>query len=185
MPRLRSPRRSLMLAGLLTCTTQGRENVSLYICEERHELRRTTLRACMLQKNSSVDPIVLNEHSADAIMLLRANGHEWMLYNGGSRFRIGFYLAMASHTYGCRGLYDFAFSSVRADPYYALDSREDDLCVAFTTPPLATSATSPATLLLNTVQTMREGLSDLHYTKLRSLVDEHRQAVCEPCTHVV
>ena len=168
MPRLRSPRRSLMLAGLLTCTTQGRENVSLYICEERHELRRTTLRACMLQKNSSVDPIVLNEHSADAIMLLR-----------------GFYLAMASHTYGCRGLYDFAFSSVRADPYYALDSREDDLCAAFTTPPLATSATSPALLLLNTVQTMREGLSDLHYTKLRSLVDEHRQAVCEPCTHVV
>eukprot|EP01043_Picozoa_sp_COSAG02_P005804 COSAG02_NODE_159_length_32891_cov_17.822518_25_plen_150_part_00 len=76
---------------------------------------------------------------------------------------------MAAHRYGCHGLYDFAFSSVHADPYYALDSREDDLCAAFTSPPLDiahSGAASPLVLLLNTVQTMREGLNDLRFTKL-------------------
>ena len=37
--------------------------------------------AKMLAKNSSIDLIVLNEHSAEAIKLLIANGHQWMLYN--------------------------------------------------------------------------------------------------------
>ena len=63
---------------------------------------------------------------------------------------------MATHGYGCHGLYEFAFSSVHADPYYALDSREDDLCAAFTSPPLDiahSGAASPLVLLLNTVQT--------------------------------
>ena len=76
---------------------------------------------------------------------------------------------MASHGYGCHGFYDFAFSSVHADPYYALDSREDDICAAFSSPPLDiahSGAASPLVLLLNTVQTMREGLNDLRFTKL-------------------
>jgi hypothetical protein len=34
---------------------------------------------------------------------------------------------------GCRGHLQFMYSSVHADPYYALDSREDDDCTAFTT----------------------------------------------------
>jgi hypothetical protein len=100
--------------------------------------------------------------------------HPSFLLQGGSRFRVGFYLAMASHGFGCHGLYDFAFSSVHADPYYALDSREDDLCAAFTSPPLDAAnsgAASPLVLLLNTVQIMREGLNDLRYTSLlRTLV---------------
>ena len=37
--------------------------------------------AKMLAKNSSIDLIVINEHSAEAIKLLIANGHQWMLYN--------------------------------------------------------------------------------------------------------
>lgn len=138
----------------------------------------TDSTARLLQKSSSsIDLIVINEHSAEAIKMLQANGKDWMLYNGGTRFRVGFYLAMASHGYGCHGLYEFAFSSVHADPYYSLDSREDDLCAAFTTPPPPTGgqASSPLVLLLSTVQTMREGLNDLRFTKLlRSLVAEHR-----------
>ena len=35
----------------------------------------------LLAKNSSIDLIVINEHSAEAIKLLIANGHQWMLYN--------------------------------------------------------------------------------------------------------
>ena len=87
---------------------------------------------------------------------------------------------MASHGFGCHGLYDFAFSSVHADPYYALDSREDDLCAAFTSPPLDVAhsgAASPLVLLLNTVQTMREGLNDLRYTNLlRTLVSSSQRS---------
>jgi hypothetical protein len=37
--------------------------------------------AKLLAKNSSIDYIVINEHSAEAIKLLIANGHQWMLYN--------------------------------------------------------------------------------------------------------
>lgn len=121
----------------------------------------TDSTARLLAKNSSIGLIAINEHTAAAVHALRANGHEWMLYNGGSRFRVGFYLAMASHGYGCHGLYHFAFSSVHADPYYALDSREDDLCAVFTSP-----TPGKLVLLLETMQVMHEGLNDLRYTKL-------------------
>ena len=130
----------------------------------------TDKTASLLSKNSSIDLIVINEHTAAAVHELRANGHEWMLYNGGSRFRVGFYLAMASHGYGCHGLYDFAYSSVHADPYYALDSREDDLCAAFTSP-----TPGKLVVLLETMQVLREGLNDLRYTNLlRALVMDAR-----------
>jgi len=42
---------------------------------------------------------------------------------------MGLYLWRASLE-GCRGYYQFMYSSVGADPYYALDAREDDLVAA-------------------------------------------------------
>lgn len=123
----------------------------------------TDSSAALLAKTSSIDLIVINEHSAEAIHTLRKNDHSWMLYNQGSRFHSGFYLAMASHLYDCRGLYQFAFSSVGADPYYALDAREDDLCAVFTTPP---EQGGDLVMLLETVQVFREGVNDLRYTML-------------------
>ena len=120
----------------------------------------TDYTARLLLPNSSIELIAINEHSAEAISMLQAGGHTWMLYNGGSRFRAGFYLAMASHNHGCLGMYDFALSSVGADPYYALDAREDDLCAVFTT------SSGRIITLLNTVQTLREGVNDLRYTNL-------------------
>eukprot|EP00037_Helgoeca_nana_P007006 m.64114 g.64114 ORF g.64114 m.64114 type:complete len:639 (+) comp17845_c0_seq1:3215-5131(+) len=75
--------------------------------------------------------IILNEHSAASIADVRAKGKHWMLYNSGTRFKRGFYMCRL-RALGCRGHYEFAFSSVHADPYYALDSREDDLCAART-----------------------------------------------------
>ena len=67
--------------------------------------------------------VILNEHSAEAIELVRARGRRWMLYNGGTRFKRGFYMYRL-RSLGCLGHYQFAYSSVHADPYYALDSRE-------------------------------------------------------------
>ena len=127
--------------------------------------------ARLLAQNSTVELVVLNDHSADAVAMLRANGHSWMLYNGGSRFKAGFYLAMASHLHGCLGMYDFALSSVGADPYYALDAREDDLCAIFTT-----STEGVLVTVLDAVQTLREGASDLRYCKLL------RQLATDPST---
>eukprot|EP00960_Hanusia_phi_P071119 767474-Hanusia_phi.AAC.1 len=43
------------------------------------------------------------------------------------RFGFGFY-QYKLRTLGGRGHYQFAWSSVGADPYYALDAREDDIC---------------------------------------------------------
>ena len=67
--------------------------------------------------------IILNEHSAEAIELVRARGRQWMLYNAGTRFKRGFYMYRL-RSLGCLGHYQFAYSSVHADPYYALDSRK-------------------------------------------------------------
>ena len=39
----------------------------------------------------------------------------------------------AARAQGCVGHYQFAFSSVGADPYYGLDAREDDLCAVWST----------------------------------------------------
>ena len=111
--------------------------------------------ARILAKNCSVSLIALNEHSASAVAMLQANGHQWMLYNGGSRFRAGFYLAMASHGHGALGIYEFALSSVGADPYYALDAREDDIAAAYTT------STGGLVTVIDSVRVFREGITDL------------------------
>ena len=66
--------------------------------------------------------IILNEHSSEAVDLVRKRGRRWMLYNAGTRFKRGFYMYRL-RPLGCLGHYQFAFSSVHADPYYALDSR--------------------------------------------------------------
>ena len=68
---------------------------------------------------------------------------------------------------GCLGHYEFAFSSVHADPYYALDSREDDLCAARTT--------STPGLLVPEVGMVRlaEGTRDLRLCLALQQVVEH------------
>ena len=76
--------------------------------------------------------VVLGEHNLTSIQHVRSKGKQWMLYNSGSRFKRGFYMCMLAPL-GCLGHYEFMYSSVHADPYYALDSREDDLCAARTT----------------------------------------------------
>jgi hypothetical protein len=80
-----------------------------------------------------VDLMLLTHHSAAALDALNAAAQPWGLYNQGGRYRRGVYL-YALRALGLRAYYQFAFSSVGADPYYALDAREDDLCGAFTHP---------------------------------------------------
>lgn len=81
----------------------------------------------------NVDLMLLTHHSAEGIAALQAADQGWGLYNQGGRYRRGVYL-FALRAAGLRAYYQFAFSSVGADPYYALDAREDDLCAAYTHP---------------------------------------------------
>ena len=76
--------------------------------------------------------VILNEHNQTSIDYVKSKGKQWMLYNSGTRFKRGFYMCRLAPL-GCLGHYEFMYSSVHADPYYALDSREDDLCAARTT----------------------------------------------------
>eukprot|EP00040_Diaphanoeca_grandis_P035597 m.224315 g.224315 ORF g.224315 m.224315 type:complete len:2544 (-) comp33425_c1_seq2:150-7781(-) len=80
----------------------------------------------------NVDLVILNHHSEEAIRALKTRNANvsFMLYNQASRYRAGAYLYRLA-TLGGLGHYQFALSSPGADPYYALDAREDDLCLLF------------------------------------------------------
>ena len=81
----------------------------------------------------AVDLMLLTLHAPDALDLLNSRGQRWGLYNQGGRYRRGVYL-YALRARGLEAYYQFAFSSVGADPYYALDAREEDFCAVFTHP---------------------------------------------------
>ena len=81
----------------------------------------------------AVDLALLTHHTTDALDLLHARGERWGLYNQAGRYRRGLYL-YALRERGLEAYYQFAFGSAGADPYYALDAREDDLCAVFTHP---------------------------------------------------
>jgi hypothetical protein len=48
------------------------------------------------------DLLVLGEHSLEAIEYVLSKGKQWMLYNGGSRFKRGFYMFRVLRL-GCQG----------------------------------------------------------------------------------
>ena len=84
-------------------------------------------RAVLLDE---VDMPILNHHSKAVVEYMHNRSQPFMLYNQGTRFRLGVY-QFRLRQYGCLGHYQFAFSSVGADPYYGLDGREDDYCAVF------------------------------------------------------
>ena len=111
----------------------------------------------------SVDLLILNQHSEAGIQYIRDQGKEFALYNRGTRYRIGVYLHKLRE-FGVTGHFQFAAQSVGADPYYALDAREDDYCAVFT---------HKSAILIPTVsiERRREGVDDLRYLlKLEQLL---------------
>lgn len=103
-----------------------------------------------------VDRLYLNNHSAKSIETLTdkypgACG----LYNQQGRYRRGFYL-YKMRSVGCGRYWQFAWSSVGADPYYALDTREDDISAVF--------STSRGSLTHHIeLERFREAIDDLRY----------------------
>lgn len=68
----------------------------------------------------------LNLHDEAGIrMLLDAHG-SWAYYNNGNRWTYGTYLYKAAREFGGQFRLAWHWNAVAGDPYYALDSREDD-----------------------------------------------------------
>ncbi|MCC7490907.1 MAG: hypothetical protein IT204_01090 [Fimbriimonadaceae bacterium] len=68
----------------------------------------------------------LNTHDPAAIQAIRAGGGQWAFYNGGNRFTLGLYMLKAVREAGMAFRLSWHFNATAGDPYYALDSREDD-----------------------------------------------------------
>lgn len=93
-------------------------------------LGRSDPRAALADE---VDLVLLNHHDEAALRGLARRGRAFALYNQATRYHRGVYLDRL-RALGGQGHYQFAFSSVGADPYDALDAREDDLCAVYTHP---------------------------------------------------
>ena len=77
-----------------------------------------------------VDQVYLSLHSLESMQYIQDQGGICGTYNLGGRYARGIY-QFRLRTLGCTGgFYQFAYNSSHADPYYALDGREDDLVAA-------------------------------------------------------
>jgi hypothetical protein len=68
------------------------------------------------------------------IKKLREQGGDWAFYNQADRWSYGTYLYKAATQFGSKFRIAWHWNIVAGDPYYALDSREDDFCWANSTP---------------------------------------------------
>jgi hypothetical protein len=76
----------------------------------------------------------LNGHDEVNLKMLRDQGGEWGYYNEGSRWSFGEYMFKAVREFELRFRLAWHWNVVAGDPYYALDSREDDYAWANATP---------------------------------------------------
>ena len=72
------------------------------------------------------------------IRLLLRQGGDWASYSGGSRWNFGDYMYKAVTQFGLKFRIAWHWNNVMGDPYYALDSREDDYAWAEFRPQRAT-----------------------------------------------
>ena len=120
----------------------------------------TSNTSIKVQFADHVDLVILNHHTEDSIRALQARNPnvKWMLYNQASRYRVGFYTWRLMELGGL-GHYQFMLSSPGADPYYALDAREDDYCSLF----LRRDGSVRGTVGSGSTEQLRAALFDLRY----------------------
>ena len=76
----------------------------------------------------------LNLHDEALVNRLRSSGAVWAFYNEGSRWTFGEYLFKAAKEFNLQYRLTWHWNIVAGDPYYALDSREDDYAWANASP---------------------------------------------------
>ena len=99
----------------------------------------------------------LNLHDEAAINAIHAAGSDWSFYNGGDRWTFGAYMFKCAQKYGMKFRLSWHWNAAAGDPYYALDSREDDYawCV--------TNAKGELIPTLHFERDIREGIDDYRY----------------------
>ena len=103
------------------------------------------------------DVASLNGHDEGSIKVIHDAGHKFSFYNGGNRWTFGRYMkALVVHD-GLMYRPNWHFNAAGDDPYYALDSREDDYCWYNTD---ENQTMVPALYLLMQIQ---PGLNDYRY----------------------
>jgi hypothetical protein len=99
----------------------------------------------------------LNLHSEAAIKAIKEAGSEWAFYNGGNRWTFGTYMFKCAQQYGMRFRLSWHWNVAAGDPYYALDSREDDYAW------VATNARRELIPTIHFERDIREGIDDYRY----------------------
>ena len=75
-----------------------------------------------------------NGHDETNVKMLHDRGGEWSFYNDGSRWTFGEYMFKTVKESNLKFRLAWHWNAVAGDPYYALDSREDDYAWANATP---------------------------------------------------
>ncbi len=83
---------------------------------------------------STVHVPALTGYDESGIKRLREQGGDWAYYNEGSRWTYGAYLYKAVREFGLKFRIAWHWNLVMGDPYYALDSRDEDSAWANSTP---------------------------------------------------
>ncbi len=152
-------------------------NAALHAKVARELKRSTFVGATSLEGSDPKDPHYelvkalpipsLNLHDEASLKLIKDSGNRLSFYNGGSRWCFGRYMRMLSDKHGLALRLIWHYYAGAGDPYYGLDSREDDYCW-FNTDETQTMVPSVA-LLTNVTQ----GLNDYRYlATLKRLLKE-------------
>jgi hypothetical protein len=115
--------------------------------------------------------VAWNDHDEAGVSLLHQAGSDWAFYNGGNRWTFGTYMYKAAKQFGMKYRLSWHWNVVAGDPYYALDSREDDYAWCNSTPD---GRLIPSLGL----ERLREGLDD--YRRLLTLDRLARQKAGTP-----
>jgi len=99
----------------------------------------------------------LNGHDDAAITAIKGAGNEWAFYNGGNRWTFGTYMFKCAKEYGMAFRLSWHWNVAAGDPYYALDSREDDYAW------VATNAHRDLIPTIHFERDIREGIDDYRY----------------------
>lgn len=98
----------------------------------------------------------LGNHSDASIKAIHDAGSDWAFYNGGNRWTFGTYMFKAAQS-GMKFRLSWHWNAAAGDPYYALDSREDDFAWC------SANANGDLIPTIHFEREIREGVDDYRY----------------------
>jgi hypothetical protein len=87
-----------------------------------------------LQLAKAFHAIAWNLHTEESVNAIHKMGGQWGMYNNGTRWGFGDYLFKAVKEFGCKFHIAWHWNAAGGDPYFGLDTREDDYCWVNATP---------------------------------------------------